>query len=250
MLVRVGRNTVLVLALLIPILAGLGLNFGIVIGAMAGQLAAILVVHWGGQGIGGFWRGVAPATPLAIGFGLLTGMLFNKAKGREMVTGLIAGYFANGLYQLLVLFALGSLIPFHNPAMVLPQGYGLRNTVDLTSIQYGGRPDPAPDPHAGDRDARTGGSYSRRARLLSLHALLLPHEARPTVPRHGPGPARGGHRRDPRGAKPAHRDRARPCSPPGDSSCSSRTWGPWNTYSSHGRSGCSPSPLSWCRGPR
>ena len=136
MLVRVGRNTVLVLALLIPILAGLGLNFGIVIGAMAGQLAAILVVHWGGQGIGGFGAAWLLATPLAIGFGLLTGMLFNKAKGREMVTGLIAGYFANGLYQLLVLFALGSLIPFHNPAMVLPQGYGLRNTVDLTSIQY------------------------------------------------------------------------------------------------------------------
>lgn len=136
MLVRVGRNTVLVLALLIPILAGLGLNFGIVIGAMAGQLAAILVVHWGGHGIGGFGAAWLLATPLAILFGVATGMLFNKAKGREMVTGLIAAYFANGLYQLLVLFAFGSLIPFHDAGMVLPQGYGLRNTVDLTSIQY------------------------------------------------------------------------------------------------------------------
>jgi simple sugar transport system permease protein len=53
-----------------------------------------------------------------------------------MVTGLIAGFFANGLYQLVFLFALGTLIPFHNPEMVLPQGYGLRNTVDLTPIQY------------------------------------------------------------------------------------------------------------------
>ena len=43
MLVRVGRNSVLVLSLLIPILAGLGLNFGIVIGAMAGQIAATLL---------------------------------------------------------------------------------------------------------------------------------------------------------------------------------------------------------------
>jgi simple sugar transport system permease protein len=136
MLVRVGRNSVLVLALLIPILAGLGLNFGIVMGAMAGQLAAILIVHWGGTGIGGFGAAWLLATPLAVLFGIATGMLFNKAKGREMVTGLIAGFFANGLYQLLVLFALGSLIPFHDPGMVLPQGYGLRNTVDLTSIQY------------------------------------------------------------------------------------------------------------------
>ncbi|HEV8129184.1 MAG TPA: ABC transporter permease [Candidatus Eisenbacteria bacterium] len=136
MLVRVGRNSVLVLALLIPILAGLGLNFGIVIGAMAGQLGAILVVHVGGKGIAGFGLAWLLATPLAVLFGLFTGMLFNKAKGREMVTGLIAGYFANGLYQLLLLFALGSLIPFHDPGMVLPQGYGLRNTLDLTSIQY------------------------------------------------------------------------------------------------------------------
>ena len=136
MLVRVGRNSVLVLSLLIPILAGLGLNFGIVIGAMAGQIAAMLVVHWGVAGIGGFGLAWALATPLAIGFGILTGLLFNKAKGREMVTGLIAGFFANGIYQLVFLFALGTLIPFTNPEMVLPQGYGLRNTVDLTPIQY------------------------------------------------------------------------------------------------------------------
>jgi len=136
MLIRVGRNSVLVLALLIPILAGLGLNFGIVIGAMAGQAAAILVTHWKVPGIAGFGLAWVIATPLAVLFGLATGALFNKAKGREMVSGLIAGYFANGVYQLLFLFALGSIIPFHNAAMVLPQGYGLRNTVDLTTIQY------------------------------------------------------------------------------------------------------------------
>jgi simple sugar transport system permease protein len=136
MLVRVGRNSVLVLSLLIPILAGLGLNFGIVIGAMAGQAAAILVVHWGLHGIGGLGLAWVLATPIAVSSGALTGMLFNRAKGREMVTGLIAGFFANGIYQLLFLFALGSLIPFHDAAMVLPQGYGLRNTVDLTPIQY------------------------------------------------------------------------------------------------------------------
>lgn len=136
MLARVGRNSILVLSLLIPILAGLGLNFGIVIGAMAGQMAAILVIHWGATGIGGFGLAWLLATPLAVLFGYLTGTLFNRAKGREMVTGLIAGFFANGVYQLIFLFALGSLIPFLDPGMILPQGYGLRNTVDLTSIQY------------------------------------------------------------------------------------------------------------------
>lgn len=136
MLVRIGRNSVLILALLFPILAGLGLNFGIVIGAMAGQAACILIVHWGGHGIGGLGAAWLLATPIAVVLGLLTGALFNRAKGREMVTGLIAGFFANGVYQLVFLFAIGSLIPFHDPGMVLPQGYGLRNTVDLTTIQY------------------------------------------------------------------------------------------------------------------
>lgn len=136
MSIRVGRNSVLVLSLLIPILAGLGLNFGIVIGAMAGQIAAILAVHWGFHGIGGFGFAMLIATPVAILFGWATGSLYNKAKGREMVSGLIAGFFANGLYQLLFLFAIGTIIPFHNPEMLLPQGFGLRNTVDLTPIQY------------------------------------------------------------------------------------------------------------------
>jgi simple sugar transport system permease protein len=135
-LARFARNGVLVLSLLVPILAGLGLNFGMVVGAMAGQIAAILITYWGIGGIAGLGLAFVLAVPAAVGFGILTGMLFNRAKGREMVTGLIAAFFANGLYQLVFLFAIGSLIPFDDPKMLLPQGYGLRNTVDLTLIQY------------------------------------------------------------------------------------------------------------------
>jgi simple sugar transport system permease protein len=136
LLARFARNAVLVLSLLVPILAGLGLNFGIVIGAMAGQIAAILVTYWGVHGFAGFMLACALAAPLAVLFGTLTGWLFNRAKGREMVTGLIAGFFANGVYQIVFLFMLGSIIPFHAPMLVLPQGFGLRNTVDLSGIQY------------------------------------------------------------------------------------------------------------------
>jgi simple sugar transport system permease protein len=136
LLARFARNAVLVMSLIIPILAGLGLNFGIVLGAMAGQIAAILVTKWGIGGIGGFTLAFLLAVPLGVGFGLLTGGLFNRARGREMVTGLIAGFFANGVYQLVFLFALGTIIPFHAPMMTLPQGFGLRNTIDLDPIQY------------------------------------------------------------------------------------------------------------------
>lgn len=135
-LARFGRNAVLVLSLVIPIRAGLGLNFGIVVGAMAGQIGAMLAVHWGLAGPGGLAAAALLATPLAVLFGWLVGRLLNLAKGREMVTSMIAGFFANGVYQLVFLFLLGSLLPFRNEAMVLPQGYGLRNTIDLTAIQY------------------------------------------------------------------------------------------------------------------
>src|SRR6266581_8229558 len=91
LLSRFARNAVIVLSLLIPILAGLGLNFGIVLGAMAGQIAAILVTYWRIGGVWGFALACLIAAPLAVLFGLATGALFNRSKGREMVTGLIAG---------------------------------------------------------------------------------------------------------------------------------------------------------------
>ena len=136
LMARFARNAILVLSLLIPILAGLGLNFGIVIGAMAGQIAAIFVTYWGIKGIAGFAVTLALAAPLAVLFGTLTGLLFNRSRGREMVTGLIAGFFANGVYQIVFLFALGSVIPFRAPLLLLPQGFGLRNTIDLNGLQY------------------------------------------------------------------------------------------------------------------
>ena len=39
---RLGRNTFLILSLLIPIMAGMGLNFGMTLGAMAGEMALIM----------------------------------------------------------------------------------------------------------------------------------------------------------------------------------------------------------------
>ena len=40
---RLSRNAFIVLALIIPIVAGMGINFAITIGAMAAQIACILV---------------------------------------------------------------------------------------------------------------------------------------------------------------------------------------------------------------
>ncbi len=53
---RLGRNSFMILSLLIPIMAGMGLNFGMTLGAMAGEIGLILVADWQ------IW-GNAPETP-------------------------------------------------------------------------------------------------------------------------------------------------------------------------------------------
>ncbi len=136
-LTRVARNTFTVLALIIPVLAGLGLNFGMVIGAIAAQIAVFWVVYWGMAGFSGMLVAVLIATPLAILFGFLVGRLFNKMKGAEMIAGLILGYFADGLYQLLFLVLIGGVIPVDNPRLIISSGIGVKNTIDLSdNLKY------------------------------------------------------------------------------------------------------------------
>ena len=134
---RISRNSFTVLSLLIPVLAGMGLNFGIVIGAIAAQIAVFTVVYWGLVGLPGMLLAVVIATPMSILFGWLVGVLFNKTKGAEMITGLILGYFADGLYQLFFLILIGGVIPATNPRFIIDGGVGVKNVIDLTgSLKY------------------------------------------------------------------------------------------------------------------
>jgi len=125
-------NAFLVLALIIPILAGVGFNFGIVIGAMAGQIGIILALNWGIVGFKGFLVAIAFATPVAIILGLLLGLLLHKTNGEEMIASLFTSYALNGVYQGFFLFLLGGVIPFGASKLLLNDGVGLKNTIDLT----------------------------------------------------------------------------------------------------------------------
>ena len=139
LLKRITRNSFLVLSLVIPVIAGLGLNFGIVIGAMAGQFAIIAVTHFKISGFPGFMLCILLSIPIAIVCGILTAMLLNKTKGQEMISSMIAGFFANGVYQFILLFLVGTLIPLKNKDLVLSRGVGIRNTIDLsttTGLKY------------------------------------------------------------------------------------------------------------------
>ena len=134
---RIARNAFIVLALIIPVITGLGLNFGIVVGAMAAQIALFLTTYWGFTGVGGFFLTVALATPIALFFGFLVGTLFNLVKGNEMIAGLILGYFADGIYQLIFLFVFGGVIAMNNPTLMIATGVGVKNTIDLKdTVKY------------------------------------------------------------------------------------------------------------------
>ena len=130
---RLSRNAFIVLALIIPIVAGMGINFAITIGAMAAQIAALWVIEWGISGLPGFLVAMLMTMPIAAFFGFLIGKLMNKMKGQEMIGGLILGYFANGLYQLLFLFIFGNLIPLKAPGLVIKGSTGVENTIDLST---------------------------------------------------------------------------------------------------------------------
>lgn len=131
LLIRLTRNSFLVLSLIIPVLAGMGLNFSITIGAMAAQFGLLWVVHLGITGITGIVVAVLISIPLAILFGYYTGKALNKTRGQEMIASMIIGFLANGLYQFLFLFAIGKLIPLVNPKLILPQGFGVRTSFTL-----------------------------------------------------------------------------------------------------------------------
>ncbi|WP_326910042.1 ABC transporter permease subunit [Sedimentibacter sp. MB31-C6] len=136
---RFFRNAFLVLSLIIPVVAGLGLNFGIVVGAMAGQISIAIVRYFGLGGFSGLILTFLLALPIAGIFGYFTGLLYNKTRGQEMIASLIVGFFANGIYQFLFLFVVGIIIkvPSSHP-MIKPDGVGVRMTVDLVPVEDGG----------------------------------------------------------------------------------------------------------------
>lgn len=134
---RICRNSVLILSLLMPVLCGMGLNFSIVLGAAAGQIGLILITHWGIGGAGGILICMLIATLLSLVFGLFAGGIFNRTVGQEMITGMIIGYFAKGVFDLVLLKLFGKIIPMDNPVLILSGGVGLKNTIDFNdNIKY------------------------------------------------------------------------------------------------------------------
>ncbi|NLT36506.1 MAG: ABC transporter permease [Gaiellales bacterium] len=134
-LTRFARDSIMALAMVVPIVAGMGLNFGVTFGALGGQLAMIAVTDLGIGGMGGLVVALAGGSALGALFGLLLAALLNRARGKEMIVGIIASFLAAGIYQLILMVAYGTIIPSHNPEMLLSRGVGARDTLDLVGVR-------------------------------------------------------------------------------------------------------------------
>ena len=131
---RFSRNVISILSLIIPCLCGMGMNFGIVLGAMAGELGLILTLHWKMAGIAGLLVAMLLGSLFSVVFGYLTGKLYNKTKGQETLTGMILGFFAFGLFNLVLINLFGSVIPFKDDVLMLTSGVGIRDTISLAEM--------------------------------------------------------------------------------------------------------------------
>jgi simple sugar transport system permease protein len=132
---RFGRDGILVLSLVFPIAAGMGINFAIVVGAMCAQVGLLLVVILQIGGIGGFALAGLVGTGLSVAVGYVIGRALNRVRGKEMITTIVIGLLCNGLYQFVFMVGYGRFIPAVNREIVLSNGVGVRNMVDLAAYR-------------------------------------------------------------------------------------------------------------------
>ena len=128
---RFIRDGILVLSLVIPVVAGMGLNFAITVGAMSMQTAVLIMIAYRVSGVTGILLATVLGVVLAVILGYVIGVILNRVQGKEMITTIIIGFLFNSVYQLIFLVGFGSVIPVLNEEIILTRGIGVRNTVDL-----------------------------------------------------------------------------------------------------------------------
>lgn len=130
-IIRFIRDGILVLSLIIPVVAGMGLNFAIIVGAMCAQTALLFVMNYQVEGAGSILLVIFLGVVLSVVAGFAIGHILNRVKGKEMIITIIIGFLANSVYQLIFLVGFGTFIPVINKDIILSRGIGVRNAVDL-----------------------------------------------------------------------------------------------------------------------
>jgi simple sugar transport system permease protein len=189
-LVRTGMNGILVLALVLPVRAGNGLNFGLPLGIVCGLAGGILSLEFAGEtpfgiealtgtgwlsrGLTGFLLAHLIALPAAALLGYLYGWLLERVRGQEMMVGMYVGFGAVAGMCVLWLVA-----PLTSSELVWSiGGKGVRNQILLDEhykwvldgageIRFG-----APDPVEPGAEARTT-SFRRQQGFYLPTGLLV-----------------------------------------------------------------------------
>lgn len=129
-LLRIGRNGVLVLALLPAVQGGVGLNFGLPLGIVCGLVGCVTTLNAGMHGWDALALSALIGVLLAAPAGLAYGWLLNRTRGQEMMVGTYLGFAIVSMMSIFWVMA-----PYRNPQLVWAiGGKGLRTTLTLTGF--------------------------------------------------------------------------------------------------------------------
>lgn len=127
---RFAMNALLTLSMVPAIQCGIGPNFGLPVGIIAGLLGLVISMEFGLTGIPGLIASSVLGLLLGAAFGVLYGHLLNRVKGQEMMVGTYVGF---AVVSGMCMFWL--LMPFRNPRLIWTLGgEGLRVTISLSDF--------------------------------------------------------------------------------------------------------------------
>ena len=129
--VRMGMNSVMVLAMVPGIQCGISLNLGLPIGLVAGLIGGLLTIELGVPGWWGFLFAIVVGCVIAAICGYLYAQLLNRLKGEEMSVTTYVGF---SIVSLMCIAWL--VLPFNSLKLRWPLGTGLRNTIGLDSTNF------------------------------------------------------------------------------------------------------------------
>lgn len=130
-IVRMGMNSIMVLAMVPGIQCGISLNLGLPIGLVAGLLGGLLTIEYEIPGIAGFDFALLIGMLIAAVAGYFYAMLLNRLKGSEMSVTTYVGFSVVSLMSIAWL-----MLPFQSLKLRWPLGTGLRNTIGLDKSNF------------------------------------------------------------------------------------------------------------------
>ena len=115
--VRMGMNSIMVLAMVPGIQCGISLNLGLPIGLVAGLIGGLVTIEWGIPGWWGFLFAIAFGCAIAALCGYLYAQLLNRLKGEEMSVTTYVGF---SIVSLMCIAWL--VLPFNSLKLRWPSG--------------------------------------------------------------------------------------------------------------------------------